>query len=141
MTKKIFFRNKHQKKKFDRKFDPVANWHIFKSGLSKKLSNISLKVTIEKKWRNQKFDLLSLKNSSPGQFLGDFQLTQMFLNSQSSCCNLQIRVLGAKLCVAFLLFQFWKKVLNSKNPCFLLNQNIDFNTNETESKTEIKIVN
>ena len=104
VTKKIFFRNKHQKKKIWPQIWPRRKLTFFKSGLSKKLSNISLKVTIEKKWRNQKFDLLSLKNSSPGQILGDFQLTQMFLNSQSSCCNLQIRVLGAKLCVAFLLF-------------------------------------
>ena len=37
--------------------------------LSKELSNIYLSVTIEKKWRTQNLDALSLKNSSPGQFL------------------------------------------------------------------------
>ena len=31
---------------------------------------IYLKVTIEKKWLTQNFDFPSLKNSSPGQFLG-----------------------------------------------------------------------
>ena len=40
--------------------------------LSKGMSNIYLKVTIEKKWRTQKFDFQSLKNSSPGQFWGTF---------------------------------------------------------------------
>ena len=34
------------------------------------MSNIYLKVTIEKNWRSQNFDFQSLKNSSPGQFLG-----------------------------------------------------------------------
>ena len=34
------------------------------------MSNIYLKVTIEKKWRMQNFDLIILKSSSPGQFLG-----------------------------------------------------------------------
>ena len=39
------------------------------------MSNIYLKVTIEKKWRTKKFDFQvfrssSLKSSSPGQFLG-----------------------------------------------------------------------
>ena len=38
--------------------------------ISKTMSNIYLKVTIEKKWRTQNFDPLNLKSSSPGQFLG-----------------------------------------------------------------------
>ena len=33
------------------------------------MSNIYLKVTIEKNWRSQNFDFLSLKNLSPGHFL------------------------------------------------------------------------
>ena len=37
--------------------------------ISKGMSNIYWKVTIEKNWRSQNFDFLSLKNSSPGQFL------------------------------------------------------------------------
>ena len=32
------------------------------------------------------------------------QLTQVLLNFKTSCCNLKIRRLRAKLCVAFLLF-------------------------------------
>ena len=34
------------------------------------MSNIYLKVTIEKKCRAQYFDFLSLESSSPGEFLG-----------------------------------------------------------------------
>ena len=37
---------------------------------SKGVLNIYLNVTIEKNWRSQNFDFLSLKNLSPGQFLG-----------------------------------------------------------------------
>ena len=36
---------------------------------------------------------------------GELQLTQISLNFKT-CCNLKIRDQGAKLCVAFLLFQF-----------------------------------
>ena len=38
--------------------------------LNKGMSNIYLNVTIEKNWRSQNFDFLSLKNLSSGQFLG-----------------------------------------------------------------------
>ena len=38
--------------------------------LSEGMPNIYIKVTIEKKWRSQNFDFLSLKILSPGQFLG-----------------------------------------------------------------------
>ena len=31
------------------------------------MSNVYLKVTVEKKWNTQNFDFLSLKSSSPGQ--------------------------------------------------------------------------
>ena len=60
---------------------------------------INWKVTVEKKWRSQNFDLVPLKNLCPGQFLGSSLL-------QTSCCNLKIIGMGAKLCVAFLLFNF-----------------------------------
>ena len=38
--------------------------------ISKGMSNIYLKVTIEKNWRSRNFDFVSSKNVSPGQFLG-----------------------------------------------------------------------
>ena len=77
--------------------------------LSEGISNTYWIFTIEKNWHTQKFDFVSLKSSSPGQFLGSSNL-QISLNFQTSCCNLKIRVLGAKLYVAFLLFLFWKEL-------------------------------
>ena len=38
--------------------------------ISKEISNIYLTVTTEKNRRSQNFTFLSLRNSSPGQFLG-----------------------------------------------------------------------
>ena len=38
--------------------------------LSKGMSNIYFKVIIEKNWRSQNLDFLSLKNLSPNQFWG-----------------------------------------------------------------------
>ena len=37
---------------------------------SKEMTDIYLNVTIEKNWRSQNIDFLSLKNPSPGQFWG-----------------------------------------------------------------------
>ena len=37
---------------------------------SKEITDIYLNVTIEKNWRSQNIDFLSLKNPSPGQFWG-----------------------------------------------------------------------
>ena len=53
--------------------------------------------------RPQNFNFLGLKNLSPGQFWGapsHADITEF----KTSCCNLKIKPLGAKLCVAFLLF-------------------------------------
>ena len=54
--------------------------------LSNLMANIDLYVTTEKYKRSQNFDFLSLRNF------------------KTFCCSLKIRGLGAKLCVAFLLF-------------------------------------
>ena len=48
------------------------------------------------------------------------------MNFKTSCSNIKIRGLGAKLCVALLL--------NLKSSCILLSKNISFGKNETESK-------
>ena len=70
--------------------------------LSKEMPNMYLKVTIkEKNWRSQNFDFLGLKICHQVSF-GELQLTKISLNFQNSCCNLKIKVLGAKLCVTFL---------------------------------------
>ena len=110
------------------------------------------KVTIEKKWRN-----LDFKSFISRFVFGELQLAQISLYYQTSYCNLKIRGLGPKLCVACLLLLFWKElwrfkvkesmlfvdyfyfdwnydVLKSKSPYFLLNKNIRFHKNETELK-------
>ena len=107
--------------------------------LSKGMSNIYLKVTFEKNLPSQNFDFLNLKNVSPGQFFGELQLTQVSLIFKSSCCNLKIRGLGTKLCLwLFCYFNCERTydVLKSKSPSILLNNNINFNKNEMESKME-----
>ena len=42
--------------------------------LTKSMSNVYFKVTIEKKWRTQDFDVKSLKGLSPCQLLGSSNL-------------------------------------------------------------------
>ena len=37
---------------------------------------------------------------------GDLELKHISVNSKTSCCNLKIRSLAAKICVAFTLFLF-----------------------------------
>ena len=64
--------------------------------LSKEMSNICLKVTIKT------FSKFPKKIVTKSVF-GEYQLTQISLNFQSSFCNLKIGGLDAKLCVAFLL--------------------------------------
>ena len=70
---------------------------------------------------------------------GELQFMKISLNFKTSRCNLKIRGLATKLCVAFLLFfNFGRNydVLRSKSPYILLNKNINFHENETESKME-----
>ena len=72
--------------------------------LSKGMSNIYLAVNVEEKnWRSQNLDLLDFKNLHHISF-GELQLMLISLNFKTSCSTLKIRGLGAKLCVAFLLF-------------------------------------
>ena len=74
----------------------------------------------------------------------ELQLAKIPLNFKSSCCNLKIRGLGAKQCLGFLLFSFWKELwrfyriiwIKPKSPCILMNKNINFNQNEKESEME-----
>ena len=87
--------------------------------LSKRMSIIYLKVTIEKKWRTQNFDYKNWKSSSSGQFLR---------SGSKTVCGLS----------TFYYFYFERNydVLKSNSPCFLLNKNIEFDKNKTESKME-----
>ena len=69
--------------------------------LSKGMSNIYLKVTIE---TFSKLRFSGFKKFVIGLVFEDLQFTQISLNFKTSCCNLKIRVPGAKLRVAFPLF-------------------------------------
>ena len=101
------------------------------------MSNIYLKVTVEKKWRSQNFDFLSLKILSLGQFLGyptladiiEFSIFLFQLKNQKS---------ESKIVCGFSITYFGKNygVLKLESPCFLLSKNINFNKNETKLKME-----
>ena len=60
--------------------------------------NIHLKVSYWEKVTTQNLNFISFKSSSPGQ---------ISLDLQTSCFNVKIRGLAAKL---FLLFSFWKEL-------------------------------
>ena len=101
--------------------------------LSKEMSNIYLKVTIEKKWGKIFY---VYKTFAYRSVFGELQLMQILLNFQTFCTKLKIRGLEAKVSVPFPLFSFWKELwrIMPKSPWFLLNKNVNFNKNETESK-------
>ena len=69
--------------------------------LSKGISIIYLKVTIETFSKLRFYGFLKICHQVS---FGELQLRQMTLNFKTSCCNLNIRRLKAKQCVAFLLF-------------------------------------
>ena len=59
------------------------------------MPNIYLKVTIE---TLSKLRFSGLKRSVTRSVFGELQLTQISLNFKTSCCSLEVRHLGAKLC-------------------------------------------
>ena len=67
--------------------------------LSKEMSNIYLKVSIETFSKLQFFWVEKICHQ-----VGCWGLQLAQVSMKRSCCNLKIRCLGAKLCVAFLLF-------------------------------------
>ena len=78
------------------------------------MSNIYLKVTIEKNWRSQNFDFLSLKSFS----LGQSWRAPTHANIWEQNCGW-----------LFYFFDFERNydVLKSKSSSILLNKNINFN--------------
>ena len=95
------------------------------------MSNIYLKVTIDKKWRTHNFDFLSLKASSRDMSLGSS------LNFQTSCCNLKIKTGNKTVCgfsIAFILKGIMTFKL--KESMLFVQQKVKFNKNEAKSKTE-----
>ena len=116
-------------------------WVIYKNNpfQIKGISNIYLKVTIEKNWSFQNFGFLSLKNLSPGQFLGisfsrEFWNFLLQLKNQRSGTN----ALLFYFAFAFLNFERNYDVLKSKRPCILLNKSINFKTKYKRRQNEIK---
>ena len=71
-------------------------------------------------------------------FVGQIKLTQISFTFKTSCFSLKIRVSRQKGIWLFHYFNFQRNygVLNLTSLCFLLNKNITFNKNETESKME-----
>ena len=65
------------------------------------MSNVYFGVTIE---TFSRLRFSGFKKFVARSVLGELQLTQISLNFKTSCRNLKIRDLGAKLCVAFLIF-------------------------------------
>ena len=102
------------------------------------MSSIYVKVTAKKNWHFEDFDFLSLKNLSLGQFLGSSKwrryhwILKLLVATENSEAWEQNTVL------LFHYFNFERNydILKSKSPFILLNKNINFNTNETESKME-----
>ena len=75
--------------------------------LHKGMSNIYLQVTIETFPKLRFFGFNTCHQFS----FGELQLTQISLNFKTSCCDLKISHLGAKLCVAFLFILILKGVM------------------------------
>ena len=57
-----------------------------------------------------KLQFSKLKKILIRSHFGELQLTQISLTFKTSCNISKIRSLGAKLCVTFLLFLFWKEL-------------------------------
>ena len=104
--------------------------------ISKGMSNIYLKVIIEKKWCILQFS--KFKKFVFWSLFGELQLMQILLNFQTFCSNLKISVLEQNCVWLFSCFDFERNydVLKSKCQCFLLNKNINFNKIDTGSKIE-----
>ena len=86
--------------------------------------------------------LSKFKKFASRSVFGELQLTQISLNFKTTCYNLKIRGLGAKLYVAFLLFNFKRNydILNSTSPYILLNKNINFLKIERNRKWKSRIM-
>ena len=102
------------------------------------MSNIYLKVTIEKNWRSQDFDFLSLKNLSPGQISGSSNSRRYHWILELLVSTYESEVWKQNCVWLFYYFNFERNYddIKSKSPCILLNKKINFNKNETESNTE-----
>ena len=78
--------------------------------ISKGMSNIYFKVTIEEKLTFSKLGISKFKKFISESVFGELQLTQISLNFKTPYCNLKIRGMGAKPCAAFVFLKilFWE---------------------------------
>ena len=91
------------------------------------MSNIYLKVTIEKNCRTQNFYFLSLKGSSPGQFLGS---SNWFFK-----LHVTTREVWSKTVCSFFIILIQKGVFfKVESILFVEKNNINVNKYEPESK-------
>ena len=104
--------------------------------ISKEMSNIYLNVTLEKNWRSQNFDFLSLKNLSLGQFFVSFNSRRYHWILKFLVATYKSEVWEQNCVWLFYYSNFERNydALKSKTPCILLNKNINFNKNGTESE-------
>ena len=101
------------------------------------MSNIYLKVTIEKNWRSQNFDILGLNISHHFSFWGAPTHADI-IEISNVLLQLKNERSGNKTVWRFYYSIFERNVwrFEVKSPCILLNKNINFNKNETESNIE-----
>ena len=115
------------------------NWLI-----NKGMSNIYLKVTIEKNWRFQNFDFLSLKNLPKGQFLRSSRSGKYYWTLKLLVETRKSEVWEQKYVWFFYYFNFKRNydVSKLKSLCILLNKNISLNLIKTKRnrKGEIAII-
>ena len=75
------------------------------------MSNIYLKVNIEKNLTFSKLWIYKLTKFVSGSVFAELQFTQVLLNFKPSCCNLKIRGLEAKMCMAFYFILILKGIM------------------------------
>ena len=72
------------------------------------MSNVYLKVAVEKNWRSQNADFSKIENSSPRQFLTRTD-SHISLSFKTSCWNFKISGLGPKHVWLFYWFEITKE--------------------------------
>ena len=118
-------------------FHSIKEINRLRKGINRNVRNVKY-LCISYYWERLTFLKLrffKFKNFVSRSVFGELQPTQISSNFITSCCNLKIRGLRAKL---FNYFNFERNcdVIKSKSSCILLNRNINFNKNETEPKME-----